>query len=132
MTRVTEVKPLMQVATYTCDQCGVETYQIVSGTSFMPQQQCNGEDCRVNRSGGRLSLITRGSKFTKFQVCKNRYLVVKFALLKENLSRKKSGKDLTHLRIIYFGHLCFVYHFGIQFWPTCVVVCSDLYYFEWA
>jgi len=70
VTRTNEVKPMMQVATYTCDQCGVETYQIVGGTSFMPQQQCNGEDCRNNRSGGRLTLITRGSKFTKFQEVK--------------------------------------------------------------
>lgn len=67
VTRCTEVKPMMQVATYTCDQCGVETYQIVQGTSFMPLLSCMGEDCRVNRSGGRLSLICRGSKFTKFQ-----------------------------------------------------------------
>ena len=29
VTRATEVKPLMQVATYTCDQCGAETYQPV-------------------------------------------------------------------------------------------------------
>ena len=27
---------MMRVATYTCDQCGVETYQPVNGTSFMP------------------------------------------------------------------------------------------------
>jgi len=67
VTRATEVKPMMQVATYTCDQCGVETYQPIGGTSFMPLLSCNGEDCRVNRSGGRLSLICRGSKFTKFQ-----------------------------------------------------------------
>jgi len=30
VTRATEVKPLLQVATYTCDQCGAETYQPVS------------------------------------------------------------------------------------------------------
>lgn len=30
VTRCTEVKPMMQVATYTCDQCGAETYQPVS------------------------------------------------------------------------------------------------------
>ena len=30
VTRATEVKPMMQVATYTCDQCGSETYQPVS------------------------------------------------------------------------------------------------------
>jgi len=67
VTRATDVKPLMQAATYTCDQCGAETYQIINGTSFMPTMSCPGEDCRVNRSGGRLTLQTRGSKFTKFQ-----------------------------------------------------------------
>ena len=30
VTRAAEVKPMMQVATYTCDQCGAETYQPVS------------------------------------------------------------------------------------------------------
>lgn len=30
VTRATEVKPMMTVATYTCDQCGSETYQPVS------------------------------------------------------------------------------------------------------
>lgn len=29
VTRATEVKPMMAVATYTCDQCGAETYQPV-------------------------------------------------------------------------------------------------------
>lgn len=29
VTRVCEVKPRMVVATYTCDQCGAETYQPV-------------------------------------------------------------------------------------------------------
>lgn len=30
VTRCTEVKPMMVVATYTCDHCGAETYQPVS------------------------------------------------------------------------------------------------------
>merc|ERR1712038_1183685 len=67
ITRGTEVKPMMQVATYTCDQCGAETYQTVNSTAFMPLLMCPGEDCRVNKSGGRLQLQTRGSKFIKFQ-----------------------------------------------------------------
>ena len=29
VTRATEVKPVMTVATYTCDQCGTESYQPV-------------------------------------------------------------------------------------------------------
>ncbi|KAG7174366.1 DNA replication licensing factor mcm7-like [Homarus americanus] len=63
VTRCTEVKPVLQVATYTCDQCGAETYQPILSTSFMPQLLCPSEDCRVNKSGGRLYLQTRGSKF---------------------------------------------------------------------
>lgn len=70
VTRATEVKPMMQVATYTCDQCGAETYQPVASTAFMPLLMCPGEDCRVNKSGGRLHLQTRGSKFIKFQEVK--------------------------------------------------------------
>ena len=39
----------------------------IGGASFMPQLQCPSDDCRVNKSGGRLFLQTRGSKFVKFQ-----------------------------------------------------------------
>ncbi len=28
VSRTTEVKPLLRVATYTCDRCGAETYQV--------------------------------------------------------------------------------------------------------
>lgn len=34
VTRATEVKPMMAVATYTCDQCGAETYQPVRRRSW--------------------------------------------------------------------------------------------------
>ena len=70
VTRSTEVKPLMVVATYTCDQCGAETYQVIQSMSFMPLQTCPSDDCRVNKSGGRLYQQTKGSKFTKFQEIK--------------------------------------------------------------
>uniref|UniRef100_A0A8D8T3G5 DNA replication licensing factor MCM7 n=1 Tax=Cacopsylla melanoneura TaxID=428564 RepID=A0A8D8T3G5_9HEMI len=70
VTRSTEVKPMMCVATYTCDMCGAETYQPVSSLSFTPLLMCPSEDCQVNKSGGRLYLQTRGSKFVKFQELK--------------------------------------------------------------
>ncbi|KAG1688663.1 DNA replication licensing factor mcm7 [Nymphon striatum] len=70
VTRSTEVKPMMVVATYTCDQCGAETYQPISSPTFMPLLTCPSEDCRVNKSGGRLYLQARGSKFIKFQEVK--------------------------------------------------------------
>ncbi|XP_019761238.1 DNA replication licensing factor Mcm7 [Dendroctonus ponderosae] len=70
VTRCTEVKPIMSVATYTCDQCGAETYQPIASLSFMPETLCPSDDCKVNKSGGRLYLQTRGSKFVKFQELK--------------------------------------------------------------
>ncbi|XP_026466222.1 DNA replication licensing factor Mcm7-like [Ctenocephalides felis] len=70
VTRCTEVKPMMVVATYTCDQCGSETYQPVTSLTFMPATECPSDDCRVNKAGGRLYLQTRGSKFIKFQELK--------------------------------------------------------------
>ena len=68
--RATEVKPMLQVATYTCDRCGAETYQPISSSSFMPIEMCQSQDCQTNKSGGRLCLQTRGSKFVKFQEIK--------------------------------------------------------------
>jgi DNA replication licensing factor MCM7 len=70
VTRCTEVKPMMVVATYTCDRCGAETYQPVNSLAFTPISECPSEDCRVNKAGGRLYLQTRGSKFIKFQEIK--------------------------------------------------------------
>ncbi|XP_067880136.1 DNA replication licensing factor MCM7 [Heterodontus francisci] len=70
VTRVTEVKPMMVVATYTCDQCGAETYQPIQSPTFMPLIMCPSRECQTNKSGGRLYLQSRGSKFIKFQELK--------------------------------------------------------------
>lgn len=70
VTRTTEVKPMITVATYTCDQCGSETYQPVNGPSFTPLEKCSSVECRTNKSNGRLYLQTRGSRFVKFQEIK--------------------------------------------------------------
>nr|XP_042894859.1 DNA replication licensing factor mcm7-B isoform X1 [Parasteatoda tepidariorum] len=70
VTRCTEVKPMIVVSTYTCDQCGSETIKAVNSLNFMPLINCESEECRVNKSGGRLYLQTRGSKFIKFQEIK--------------------------------------------------------------
>lgn len=70
VTRVTEVKPMMVVATYSCDQCGAETYQPVQAPTFTPLLLCPSNECHTNRAGGRLCLQSRGSKFLKFQEMK--------------------------------------------------------------
>ncbi|VDM43347.1 unnamed protein product [Toxocara canis] len=65
--RATEVKPMASVITYTCDTCGSETYQPVTGPSFMPAVNCPSKDCVDSRAHGRLQMQVRGSKFVKFQ-----------------------------------------------------------------
>ncbi|XP_055925787.1 DNA replication licensing factor mcm7-B-like [Argiope bruennichi] len=70
VTRCTEVKPMLVVSTYTCDQCGAETFKAINSLSFMPLINCESETCRLEKSGGRLYLQTRGSKFVKFQEIK--------------------------------------------------------------
>jgi DNA replication licensing factor MCM7 len=69
VTRVSDVKPLVTVATYTCDQCGFEIYQEVLGRTFLPVELCPSSRCSEmgNASKGRLVAQTRGSKFVKFQ-----------------------------------------------------------------
>jgi len=70
--RASDVKPCCVVATYTCDACGFEIYQVVtSKREFMPQRICSSPQCR--QAGARtdtLHLQTRGSKFEKFQELK--------------------------------------------------------------
>ena len=62
MTRVGDVKPLMEVACYTCDACGFEIYQEVTGESFMPIQRCPTGACLNSTTGANLHLQTRACK----------------------------------------------------------------------
>ena len=71
--RASDVKPCCVVATYSCDLCGSEIYQVVqSKREFMPQRFCPSPQCQKNNSGTAesLHLQTRGSKFVKFQELK--------------------------------------------------------------
>ncbi|XP_066479888.1 DNA replication licensing factor MCM7 isoform X2 [Tiliqua scincoides] len=70
VTRVSEVKPRMVVATYSCDRCGAETYQPIQSPNFTPLLMCPSRDCQTNQAGGRLYLQSRGSKFIKSQELK--------------------------------------------------------------
>lgn len=71
MVRVTDIKPLCEVATYTCDSCGIEVYQEVGHKQqFMPLFKCPSRDCKLNKKLGDLYPQTRGSKFVKYQEVK--------------------------------------------------------------
>ncbi len=69
-TRVSDVKPAVQVNAYTCDRCGCEIFQPVTTKQFTPMLECPSEDCKKNDSKGQLFLSTRASKFLPFQEVK--------------------------------------------------------------
>jgi DNA replication licensing factor MCM7 len=75
VTRATAVKPMMRVATYTCDACASEIYQEITGPSFMPHYSCTSRTCVLEKRKGRLFLQVRGSKFEKFQEIKIQEMV---------------------------------------------------------
>lgn len=70
VTRTTDVKPKITIVTYTCDQCGCESFQPVSGNDYTPLFECTSAACKTNKSLGRVFMQTRGSKFVKFQEIK--------------------------------------------------------------
>ncbi|CAN1292781.1 DNA replication licensing factor MCM7 [Linum perenne] len=70
VTRCSDVKPLMQVAVYTCEECGFEIYQEVTARVFMPLFKCPSNRCVTNNRNGNLILQLRASKFLKFQEAK--------------------------------------------------------------
>jgi len=69
-TRVSDVKPAVQVNAYTCDRCGCEIFQPVTTKQFTPMVECPSDECRLNNSKGQLFLSTRASKFLPFQEVK--------------------------------------------------------------
>lgn len=68
VTRITQVKPLIRIAAYTCSQCAEETFQVVETPTFLPRTVCQSSQCKSAPRPGTLTLQTRGSKFSKFQM----------------------------------------------------------------
>lgn len=69
-TRVSDVKPAVQINAYTCDRCGSEVFQPVTTKQYAPLTECLSEECQKNNSKGQLFLSTRASKFVPFQEVK--------------------------------------------------------------
>ena len=76
VTRVSEVKPLLQVNAYTCDVCGSETFQDISNKTFKPILDCENEnECKKNGIHGSLHMQTRACRFIPFQEVKIQEMV---------------------------------------------------------
>jgi DNA replicative helicase MCM subunit Mcm2 (Cdc46/Mcm family) len=57
----------------------------------MPLVMCPSQDCVTNKSGGRLSLQTRGSKFIKFQEIK----------IQEHVNFIKKNKKIFKFELVF-------------------------------
>eukprot|EP00954_Amorphochlora_amoebiformis_P002157 168917-Amorphochlora_amoeboformis.AAC.1 len=67
VTRMSNVTPKCTVATYLCETCGHEIYQIIKSRQYTPLFTCPSQVCQQNGNNGRLFPQTRGSRFEKFQ-----------------------------------------------------------------
>ncbi|PHH56149.1 DNA replication licensing factor mcm7 [Ceratocystis fimbriata CBS 114723] len=69
-TRVSDVKPIVQVNAYACERCGCEVFQPVTDKNFSPLVTCPSEECKSTQSVGQLFWSVRASKFMAFQEVK--------------------------------------------------------------
>lgn len=69
-TRVSDVKPLLQINAFACDSCGCEIFQPVTSKQFSPLQVCPSPECQKNNTKGLLVPSTRASKYLPFQEVK--------------------------------------------------------------
>ncbi|KAF9566354.1 MCM-domain-containing protein [Agrocybe pediades] len=112
VTRVSEVKPLLQVNAYTCDTCGSETFQDISNKTFMPIMDCQNEnECKKNGIKGSLHMQTRACRFSPFQEIKIQEMPDQVPVghiprsmtvhVNGNLTRLMNPGDIVHLGGIF-------------------------------
>ncbi|KAF8636514.1 hypothetical protein AX17_003328 [Amanita inopinata Kibby_2008] len=107
VTRVSEVKPLLQVNAYTCDVCGSETFQDISNKTFMPILDCeNIDECKKNGIRGTLHMQTRACRFNPFQEVKLQEMVmgrkeINGKILTSRPTGRSSPGDVVHLAGIF-------------------------------
>ncbi|SJL00767.1 related to DNA replication licensing factor mcm7 [Armillaria ostoyae] len=112
VTRVSEVKPLLQVNAYTCDVCGSETFQDISNKTFQPIADCeNVNECKKNGIKGSLHMQTRACRFSPFQEVKIQEMADQVPVghiprsmtvhVHGNLTRMMNPGDVVHLGGIF-------------------------------
>lgn len=70
VTRISDVKPSIQVDAYACDVCGAEVFQEITGRQYMPLTFCTSRVCMTNKTRAPLYPQVRASKFVAFQEVK--------------------------------------------------------------
>jgi len=70
VSRVNPVKPKLEIASYHCDTCNQDVWEVIETESYLPMSQCPTPRCKTNRTTGTISLQLRTSKMSKFQEIK--------------------------------------------------------------
>lgn len=96
VTRVTPIKPVIQLASYICEVCGSETFQTVNKDTFGMLHQCNSQKCKSLRIKPTLVLKNRASRFTTFQK----------VTLSENIDDIPRGCVPKNIVVYLYGSSC--------------------------
>ncbi|CAO3686953.1 unnamed protein product [Umbelopsis vinacea] len=96
VTRVSDVRPCLQVNAYSCDTCGSELFQEVTQRQFTPLAECDSDICKQHKSRGKLFMQTRASKFLSFQEVK----------LQELTDQVPVGHIPRTMSVHLYGELC--------------------------
>lgn len=70
VTRVSEVKPFLQVEAVACDVCGAEIFTEITSRSYLPTTFCTSKTCTINKVKSPVYPQNRASKFVPFQEIK--------------------------------------------------------------
>lgn len=68
--RTSQVKPKVDMVTYSCEVCGAEIFLSVQNDRYTPLTECPGQKCKDNKVAGKLKPQIRTSHFTKCQEMK--------------------------------------------------------------
>ncbi|KAI9007723.1 putative DNA replication licensing factor Mcm7 [Hyaloraphidium curvatum] len=111
ITRSSNVRPLLAVATYSCDKCGSEVFQEILKSQVTPLTVCPSEDCKRNGTKGALHMQTRASKFKRFQEIKLQELTDQVPVghiprtmtvyLYDSLTRKCNPGDIVEISGVF-------------------------------
>lgn len=101
MTQATDVKPLIQVATYIEEETGFHHYQEIAGRTFMPLKEVPTPSDQP-KNHNKLQLEVMNSKFVKFQEIK----------LQERADEVNLSNDRFGINFLVFSVSC------TQVWVT--------------
>lgn len=85
-----EVKPKIDIATYTCERCGSENYLEVNNQHFQPMANCMSSRCTQEHANGNLTFVVKHSHFISTQAIK----------IQETPEQLKQGKIPRNLKIV--------------------------------